>query len=97
MNRIEIRDEAERDVFDAALWYEQERAGLGFRFEAEVGKLMERLAENPLQFLVIERGARCARMGIFPYAVFFRIEDGVVVVLGVLNLHRHPNAWKRRL
>ncbi len=97
MNRIEIRDEAERDIFDAALRYEQERAGLGFRFEAELARVMERLGESPLQFPVIERDVRCARMGIFPYAVFFRFEDGVVVVLAVLHVSRHPTAWKRRL
>ncbi len=48
MNRLEIREEAERDIFDAALWYEQERAGLGFRFESEVGQVLERLVESPL-------------------------------------------------
>jgi len=54
------------------------------------------MTENPLQFPVMERGARRAQMGIFPYAVFFRFADGVVTVLGVLHLDRHPNTWKRR-
>jgi hypothetical protein len=48
MSRIEIRAEAERDVFDAALWYEQERAGLGFRFEVEVTDLLARITDHPL-------------------------------------------------
>jgi plasmid stabilization system protein ParE len=95
MNRVEIREEAERDIFDAALWYEQERAGFGFRFENEVGQILERLIDNPLQFPVMERGVRRAPMGIFPYAVFFRFEDSVVSVLAVLHLHRHPKTWKR--
>lgn len=96
MNRLVIREEAERDVFDAALWYEQERAGFGFRFEVEVTRILELIAEHPLQFPVLERGVRRAQVGVFPYAVFFRFEDRVVTVVGVLHLHRHPNTWKRR-
>jgi plasmid stabilization system protein ParE len=96
MTQVDFRAEAERDVFDAALWYEQERAGLGFRFETEVALVLERLADNPLQFPALERGIRRAQVDIFPYAVFFRVDDDIVTVLGVLHLHRHPNAWKRR-
>lgn len=96
MIHIEIPPEAERDVFDAAMWYEQGRAGLGFRFEAEVTLAFERIANQPLQFPVLERDVRRAQVGIFPYAVFFRADGDVVTVLGVLHMHRHPNAWKRR-
>lgn len=96
MIRLDVREEAERDIFDAALWYEQERVGLGFRFETEIERIMDRVVDNPLQFPVTEQGVRRAQLGIFPYAVFFRCEEGVVTVLGVLHLHRHPNAWKRR-
>jgi hypothetical protein len=96
MNELEIREEAERDVFDAALWYEQERPGLGFQFETEVTRILERLVDHPLQFPVLERGVRRAQLGIFPYAVFFRFENGMVTVIGVLHLHRHTKVWKVR-
>jgi plasmid stabilization system protein ParE len=96
MNQLAVREEAERDVFDAALWYEQEREGLGFRFEEEVERLFARILDNPLQFPVLERDVRRAQMGTFPYAVFFRFDGVVATVLGVLHLHRHPKAWKRR-
>lgn len=45
---------------------------------------------------MLGREVRRAQMGTFPYAVFFRVEGDVVTVLGVLHLHRHPKAWKRR-
>jgi len=96
VNRREIRVEAERDVFDAALWYEQERAGLGFRFQIEVTETVDRAVEAPRSFPVIDRGVRRAQVGMFPYAVFFLFEGDLVTVIGVLHLHRHPNAWKRR-
>jgi hypothetical protein len=61
MRRLEVSSEAELEVFAAALRYERERPGLGFRFEANVHGLFARLIENPFQFLEIEEGARRAR------------------------------------
>jgi len=96
MRRLELRQEAERDVLEAALHYEREREGLGFRFEAELDAALRHAVENPLQFPEIEPGVRRALLRIFPYAVFFVVDDTVVLVMAVLHLHRHPNAWKRR-
>jgi plasmid stabilization system protein ParE len=96
IRRLELRQEAEVEIFDAALHYERERRNLGFRFEAEVDLALRRALENPLQFPEIEHGVRRALVRVFPYGVFFLIEEPVVLVIAVLHLHRHPNAWKRR-
>jgi len=32
----------------------------------------------------------------FPYAVYFRVEAGAIVIRGVLHLRRHPRRWRRR-
>ena len=99
MKRLEIRQEAQEDILEAALHYERERPGLGFRFESELNHTLERVQEGPLHFPEIERGVRRALVRTFPYGVFFFEEedDDVVTVLAVLHLHRHPNTWKRRL
>jgi hypothetical protein len=52
--------EAELEIFEAALRYEREREGLGFRFEAQVNTVFTRLLENPFQFPVIEADVRRA-------------------------------------
>ena len=98
MKRLEVRQEAQDDILEAALQYERERPGLGFRFESELNYTLERVQEGPLHFSEIDRGVRRALVRIFPYGVFFcEEEDDVVTVLAVLHLHRHPNTWKRRL
>ncbi|WP_129344928.1 type II toxin-antitoxin system RelE/ParE family toxin [Sorangium cellulosum] len=97
MRRLEIRQEAEIEVFDAALRYERERRDLGFRFESELDATIRRIIENPLQFPEIEPGIRRALVRIFPYGVFFMLEEPLVLVIAVLHLHRHPDAWKDRL
>ena len=97
MRRLELRQEAEVEIFDAALCYERERRNLGFRFESEVDVTIRRAIENPLQFPEIEPGIRRALVRIFPYGVFFLLEEPLVLVIAVLHLHRHPDAWKGRL
>ena len=73
MRRLDVSSEAELEVFEAALRYERERPGLGFRFEADVNGLFARLLENPLQFPEVEQGARRALVRHFPYSAFFAV------------------------
>ena len=73
MRQLDVSSEAELEVFAAALRYERERSGLGFRFEADVNALFARLLENPFQFPDIEKGARRALVRHFPYGVFFTV------------------------
>ena len=96
MWRLDVSSEAELEIFEAALRYERERAGLGFRFEAQVNTVFARLLENPFQFPTIEEDARRALVRDFPYGVFFTTDVDLVRVLAVLHLHRHPDTWKRR-
>jgi toxin ParE1/3/4 len=83
MRRLVVSSEAELEVFAAALRYEGERPGLGFRFEASVNDVFARLLENPFQFPEIETGARRALVRDFPHGVFFTVDDDLVTVLGV--------------
>ena len=71
MWRLDVSSEAELEIFEAALRYEREREGLGFRFEAQVNSVFARLVEHPFGFPVIEEGVRRALVRDFPYAVFF--------------------------
>lgn len=97
MRRLELRQEAEVEILDAALRYERERRDLGLRFESELDVTIRRITENPLQFPEIEPGVHRALVRIFPYGVFFLLEEPLVLVIAVLHLHRHPDAWKGRL
>jgi hypothetical protein len=96
MKRLDIRAEAELDMVEAALWYENEREGLGAEFSLEVDKIVARIVENPLQFQERQSGTRLAMVDRFPYGVYFVDEPDKVILFGVLHLHRHPDTWKQR-
>ena len=91
-----VRPLAESDIERAAAWYENRRTGLGFRFLDATDQLLARLRVSPLQFPLVSTDVRRALLHTFPYAVYFRAIDDVVVVLAVLHLRRDPRAWHTR-
>ena len=96
MKSLHIRPEAELDILEAAVWYENERTNLGFEFEAELSEIYRRIVENPRQFPIQRRDLRRAVFTRFPYAVYFREIDDAIVVAGVFHHHRSPDVSERR-
>jgi len=96
MKRLHIRPEAELDVLEAAVWYENEEANLGFEFEGELSSIYQRVVENPGQFPIQRGEVRRALFTRFPYAVFFEERDEEIVIVGVFHHHRAPEASQRR-
>lgn len=93
---VELTAAAQQDATDAAIAYELERPGLGYRFDAELDAAFGRIAENPLQFPVLLSDVRRALMNVFPFAIFFLVVEDHARVFAVLHQHRHPELWKRR-
>jgi len=89
-----IRPLAESDLHNAALWYEDQKAGLGMRFLDAVDQLFDRLRQNSLQFPLVSPDVRRALLHTFPYAAYFRATDDSVVVLAVLHVRRDPRTWQ---
>jgi plasmid stabilization system protein ParE len=94
---IRFRLEAENDIEDASVWYESQRQGLGQLFLNEIEKSLEVISENPLLYPVIYRNTRRAVIHKFPFAIFYRMEEEEVIVLGVIHGSRSPNQWKVRI
>ena len=96
MYEVRIRPEAEQDMTEAASWYERQLPGLGQEFLDEALTVFMRLAETPLAYELIHRSARRALLRLFPFAVFYALEEDMVLVIGVLHGSRHPHHWMRR-
>jgi plasmid stabilization system protein ParE len=89
--------EAERDIEQAAFWYEQQREGLGVEVVLELDAVLERVETVPRQFPEIEPRVRRALLRRFPYAVYFVIDEDTIGVFAVLHQSRDPRLWKARL
>jgi plasmid stabilization system protein ParE len=96
VKRVLLLAEAREDALEAFRWYEKERRGLGKVFRTSLNLSIQRIRRSPLASPVVYRDLRRALVDRFPYAVFYRIDSGVIMVVGVFHGHREPSAWQRR-
>jgi len=97
MRQIVFRQQARGELDEAGDWYEEERIGLGLEFFAEIEHLLQRVTGNPEQFPVLYRGTRKAVARRFPYCVYFRERNQIIVVVAVFHSARNPLAWQSRV
>jgi plasmid stabilization system protein ParE len=97
--RVIIRIEAEVDITDAAIHYQNQQSGLGHDFLAEVEAAIASAAQNPFRYPCLRRKPEVRRVLItrFPYRVFFIRQPDSIVVFRVLHSARHDREWKSSL
>jgi plasmid stabilization system protein ParE len=93
---LRLRPEAELDLSDAALWYEEQRPGLGHQLLDEVLTIFSKLTEAPLLYPIVHRNTRRALIHRFPFGVYYRVEATAIVVVAVMHGSRNPRRWKSR-
>ena len=93
---VRLRPEAELDLADAALWYEEQQPQLGHNFLDQVLSLLSTIAETPLIYPLVHRNTRRAVTRRFPFGVYYRVETTAVVVVAVMHGSRNPLRWKSR-
>jgi plasmid stabilization system protein ParE len=76
-------------------WYEAQRAGLGEEFLAAVDVSFDAIEMYPQMFALVHGVIRRAIVSRFPYAVFYRVELGQILVLNVLHTASDPRSWPR--
>jgi plasmid stabilization system protein ParE len=88
--------EADVDLQEARRWYADVRPELGERFALAVEATVNAIAENPLQFPVIYRERRRAGVRLFPYGIFFEVQEHRIVVMACFHGKRNPKRWQTR-
>jgi len=93
---IVVRPAAAADIDEAFVWYERRRPGLGDEFLAAIQSSLEGIAAQPTLYAVIHRDTRRALLVRFPYGVFYRLYNDVVVIVACLHGQRDPKQWRSR-
>ena len=93
---VRIRPDAERDLEDAANWYELQRQRLGLEFLDSVEETLGLIQKHPSMFPVVHKNSRRALIHKFPFGVHYVIADETIVVLAVMHGSRDPKRWKSR-
>ena len=81
---IVFRPAAAEDINAAFRWYARKSSDLGEGFLAAVQSTLDRIAVHPRMYAVILRNTRRrALLHRFPYGIFYRVYDEMIVVVGV--------------
>lgn len=94
--RVSFNDLAERELNDAAAYYELEQAGLGGAFLAAVEQCVDASVAHPMAGVATARDIRRRLCQRFPYALLYRPTDAEIRILAVMNLRRRPGYWVGR-
>lgn len=93
---VVFRAAARREFIEAAAWYEAQRVGLGAEFLSEIERCIASAAEHPQLYAAVRADIRRVVTRRFPYAVYYRQRDKLIVVLAVFHGRRHPRIWQVR-
>jgi len=97
MLRLVFTRSAQDDLRQASHWYEEQRPGLGLRFEAAVEAVLDRDLRMPHSFPAALVDFRRATVRRFPYDVYYRVTERQLVVVLVFHTARDPESAIARL
>jgi plasmid stabilization system protein ParE len=94
--RLVFHPEVQGEIVQGHDWYEEQRAGLGDEFVAEVEEVLAEITTNPARYGFADRDVREGLLTRFPYAVYYRVLSGRIRVLSVFHTARNPSGWQSR-
>lgn len=94
--RYSFHLEAEAEFVDAIDYYEECENGLGEDFALEINSTIRNILAFPTAWPAIDGAVRRCLTHRFPFGVLYSIEQDFIFILAVMNLHRHPDYWKKR-
>ena len=93
---------AELEAALAAIWYDDQRPGLGDDFLDELRQAFDSISSAPQELPLLEsysgrHEVRRCLLNRFPYIVTFLCRPTEVVILAVSHARRQPLYWLKRL
>ncbi len=96
--KVEFHPLTVGDVNEAASFYQSAHAGLESEFRQEIDAAVDRIANRPLLFPIVEAQFRRCIVRRFPFSILFRIVDADCIRVLVIRHHkRHPRFGSARM
>jgi plasmid stabilization system protein ParE len=93
---LDIHEDADRELNDAADYYDSESPGLGTLFLDQVDVGYQRILENPRVAAEIDSAIRRLVLAKFPFNLIYEIDGDVILILAVAHQRRRPHYWRER-
>ena len=88
---VNLRPEAQDDLVSAAAYFNDKNAGWGDRFLSSIELDLTNLEEEA-GIHAIHNGLLCKFAKAFPFAIYYQIENGSTVVMGILSCRMNPGS-----
>ena len=95
--RVEFLREAEIELLEGVVRYEETAVGLGLDFKNEVKNAVQYISAFPNAWSPRDDGTRRFLLNRFPYIVVYYIHENRVFVLGVACCRKKPKNWQTRI
>jgi len=92
-----LHPEAQQELRNAALYYEQQELGLGGRFVDATQSGFRQIERSPFTWRCIRGDIRRFLVKTFPYGIVYAPVDDQIFILAVMHLKREPDYWFGRL
>ncbi len=96
MKNIKILKEAELELWNAVIFYEEKRKGLGLDFEFEIRRSLLIIQANPNLWPKKFLKFRKYIFPKFPFDIWFSIETDFIRIYAIGHQRRKPYYWKNR-
>jgi toxin ParE1/3/4 len=97
MREAEFHPAARREFHRAMDDYEDEKRGLGRRFQAEIERRDRQIERDQMAGFSSELNTRTVLAHRFPYKIVFGVFAGILWIVAVAHTRRHPDYWHARV
>ena len=94
---LSFHPDIQGDLQEIYSWYEKKMFGLGEDFLQVFYSSIKVIIENPLKYPKIYRNYHRYLLQKFPYALYYIIENNLIIVMGVFHHSRDPRMIKSEL
>lgn len=87
---LEIKAEANLEIIEAFVYYEENQSGLGERFLKQLDKYFIKILQTPKHYAVKRKPYREAFIRKFPFVIIYEIAEAKIMIYSVFNTSRNP-------
>ncbi len=95
--QIKFLAPAHSEFEEAIAYYNTQKEGLGFGFSEEVKRTIGRIIQYPEAWSPLSPRTRRCQVNKFPYGVIYHVIGDILLIVGIMNLHRKPQNWEKRI
>ena len=92
---LEVINDANLEIIEAYLYYEEKRIGLGEEFLEHLDFYFDQITANPKYFPQKRKPYREAFIKRFPFLIIYEITNKKVIVYSVFNTWQNPKKKKK--